>query len=43
MKLSKVPKGVKFIDTTWAIQKKSSGNLRRRVYVRGFKQIDGQH
>ena len=37
MKLSKVPKGVKLIDTTWAMKKKSSGTLRGRVNVRGFK------
>jgi hypothetical protein len=43
MKLSKVLKGVKLINTTWAMKKKSSGTLRRRVNVRGFKQIDGQH
>jgi hypothetical protein len=39
VKLSKVPKGVKLIDTTWAMKKKSSGTLRGRVNVRGFKQI----
>jgi hypothetical protein len=43
VKMSKVPKGVKLIDTTWAMKKKSSGTLRGRVNVRGFKQIDGQH
>jgi hypothetical protein len=43
MKLSKVPKGVKLIDTTWAMKKKSSGTLRLGVNVRGFKQINGQH
>ena len=43
MKLSKVPKGVKLIDTTWAMKEKSSGTLRGRVNVRGFKQINGQH
>jgi hypothetical protein len=42
-KMSKVPKGVKLTDTTWAMKKKSSGTLRKRVNVRGFKQIDGQH
>jgi hypothetical protein len=42
-KLSKVPKGVKLIDTTWAMKKKSSGTRGGRVNVRGFKQIDGQH
>ncbi len=41
--LSKVPDGVKLIDTTWAMKKKSSGTLRGRVNVCGFKQIDGQH
>jgi hypothetical protein len=38
-----VPKGVKLIDTSWAMKKKSSGTLRGRVNIRGFKQIDGQH
>ncbi len=35
--------GVKLIDTTWAVKKKSSGTLQERVNVREFKQIDGQH
>jgi hypothetical protein len=43
VKFSEVLKGVKLIDTTWAMKKKSSGTLRGRVNVRGFKQIDGQH
>jgi hypothetical protein len=43
VKMSKVPKGVKLIDTTWAMNKKSSGTLRGRVNIRGFKQIDRQH
>jgi hypothetical protein len=43
VKLSKVPKGVKLIDTTWAMKKKSSGTLRGRLNVQVFKQIDGQH
>jgi hypothetical protein len=43
VKMSEVPKGVKLIDTTWAMKKKSSGTLCGRVNVRGFKQIDGQH
>ncbi len=43
MKLSKVPKGVKLINKTWAMKKKSSVTLSGRVNVRGFKQIDGQH
>jgi hypothetical protein len=43
VKMSKVPKGVKLIDTTWAMKKKSNGTLCGRVNVRGFKQIDGQH
>jgi hypothetical protein len=38
-----VPKGVKLIDTTWAMKEKSSGTLRGRVNVRGFKQINRQH
>jgi hypothetical protein len=43
VKMSKVPEGVKLIDTTWAMKKKSSGTLCGRVNVRGFKQIGGQH
>ncbi len=42
-KMSKVPKGVKLIDTTWSMKKKSNGALCKGVNVRGFKQIDGQH
>ncbi len=41
--LSKVPDGVKLIDTTWVMKKKSSGTLPGRVNVHGFKQINGQH
>jgi hypothetical protein len=41
--LSDLSKNEKVIDTTWAMKKKSSGTLRGRVNVRGFKQIDGQH
>jgi hypothetical protein len=43
VKLSRVPKGVTLIDTIWAMKKKSSGTLRGRVNVKGFKQIDGKH
>jgi hypothetical protein len=43
MKLSKVTKGDKLIDTTWAMKKKISETLRGRVNVKGFKQIDEQH
>ena len=43
VKISEVPNGVKLIDTTWAVKKKSSGTLQERVNVREFKQIDGQH
>jgi hypothetical protein len=43
VKICKVLNGVKLIDTTWAMKKKSSGTLRGRINVRGFKQIDGQH
>jgi hypothetical protein len=43
VKMSEVPKGVKLIDTTWAMKKKSSGAFRGRVNVRGFKQINRQH
>jgi hypothetical protein len=40
VKLSKVPKGVKHIDTTWAMKKKCSETIRGRVIVRGFKSMD---
>jgi hypothetical protein len=36
VKLSEVPKGVKLIDTPWAMKKKSTGSL-GRVDVRVFK------
>ncbi len=38
--LSDLSKNKKVIDTMWAIKKKSSGTLRVRVNVQGFKQID---
>ncbi len=41
--LSDLSKSKKVIDTTRAMKKKSSGILRRRINVQGFKQIDGQH
>jgi hypothetical protein len=41
--LSDLSKNEKVIDTTWAMKKKSSGILRGKVNVQGFKQIDGQH
>ncbi len=37
VKISEVPNGVKLIDTTRAIKKKSSGTLQGRVNVRGFR------
>ena len=42
-KMADLPKGTKVIDTTLAMKKKSSGTLRGRVNVRGFKQIKGQY
>ncbi len=41
--LSDLSKNKKVIDTMWAMKKKSSGTLRGRVNVQGFKQIEGQH
>jgi hypothetical protein len=41
--LSDLSNNEKVIDTTWAMKKRSSGTLRGRVNVQGFKQIDGQH
>jgi hypothetical protein len=43
VKISELPKGIKLIDATWAMKKKSSGTLRGRVNVRGFHQIEGEH
>jgi hypothetical protein len=43
VKISELPKGIKLIDTTWAMKKKSLGTLRGRVNVRGFCQIKGEH
>ena len=43
MKISELPKGIKLIDVTWAMKKKSLGTLRGRVNVRGFCQIEGGH
>jgi hypothetical protein len=43
VKLSELPMEVKFIDTTWAMKKKSNGTLCGRINVRGFKQVKGQH
>jgi hypothetical protein len=40
---SKVPRGSKIIDTTWAMKKKSNGTHRARINARGFKQVDGEH
>ena len=38
---SELPQGVKPIDSTWALKKKSNGVRRGRLTARGFKQIDG--
>ena len=43
VKCSKLPSDVKVIDTVWVMKKKSSGKLRGRINVRGFKQVEGQH
>jgi hypothetical protein len=43
VKRSKLPSDVKVINTVWAMKKKSSGKLRGRINVRGFKQVGGQH
>ncbi len=43
VKRSKLPSDVKVIDTVWAMKKKSSGKLRGRINVQGFKQVKGQH
>jgi hypothetical protein len=43
VKISELPKGIKLIDTIWAMKKKSSGTLRGRVNLRGFFQIEGEH
>ena len=41
VKRSELPQGVKPIDSTWALKKKSNGTRRGRLTARGFKQIDG--
>ena len=38
---SQLPQGVKPIDSTWALKKKSNGVRRGRLTARGFKQVDG--
>ena len=38
-----VPKGSKFVTTTWAMKKKSNGTLRARLNMRGYEQKDGVH
>ena len=43
VKRSDIKSGVKIIDSTWNLKKKSSGKLRGRLTVRGFKQVDGEH
>jgi hypothetical protein len=43
VKKSLLPKGTKLIDSTWACKKKSTGKLRRRLNVCGFKQVEGVH
>ncbi len=43
VKINELPKGIKLIDITWAMEKKSSEPLRGRVNVRGFFQIEGEH
>ena len=43
VKIDDLPKGTKLIDTMWAMKTKSSGVLRGRVNVRGFKQVEGEH
>ncbi len=43
VKLSELPSEIKIINTTWAMNKKSNGTLCRRINVRSFKQVEGQH
>jgi hypothetical protein len=43
VKASELPKGIKLIDTTCGIKKKSLGTWRGRVNVRGFCQIKREH
>jgi hypothetical protein len=40
---SKVPKGTKIINSTWAMKKKAMGQLRARVTARELMQIPGVH
>jgi hypothetical protein len=38
-----VPKDIKFMSSTWAMNKKSNGTYRARLNARGYEQVDGIH
>ena len=43
VKMKDVPKGSKFLTTTWAMKKKANGTFRARMNMRGYEQEDGIH
>jgi hypothetical protein len=43
VKIEDVPKGSKFLTTTWAMKKKANGTFRARMNMRGYEQEDGIH
>ena len=43
VKRSDMPKGAKAMSTTWAFKHKANGDLRGRLNLRGFEQVDGIH
>ncbi len=43
VKLSELPREVKFINTTWAMKEKSNRTLCGRINVRSFKHVEGQN
>jgi hypothetical protein len=43
VKIEDVPKGAKFLTTTWAMKKKANGTYRARMNMRGYEQEDGVH
>ena len=43
VKLQDVPNRTTLLTTTWAMKKKSNGQFRARLNMRGFEQQDGDH
>lgn len=42
-KLQDIRRGIKSLNTMWAMKKKSNGTYQAKINARGFKQVDGQH